>query len=355
LSRLATRPFWTLGQYGQRRTRLVARARVSTFVRRWFAAKGFIEVQPAALQVSPGNETHLHGFKTALVLADGSPHDAYLHTSPEFAMKKLLAAGERQIFTLASVFRNRERTALHAPEFVMLEWYRAYATLERLIEDCVAVAALAAHVAGTKVFVYRGREASPFDPPERLTVRDAFRRYASIDLYNSLPINGRADTETLARQAKNSGVRVAPDDDWSDIFSRILSERVEPNLGLGRPTVLYAYPASEAALGQINPNDPRIVERFELYYCGVELANAFHELRDPGEQRRRFASSIKEQQRIFGVSYPIDENFLAALADMPDASGAALGFDRLIMLATRAERVESVQWTPVFDPIGGSE
>ena len=270
-------------------------------------------------------------------------------------MKKLLAAGERQIFTLASVFRNRERTALHAPEFVMLEWYRACAPLERLIDDCVAVMALAAHVAGTKAFVYRGREASPFEPPELLTVRDAFRRYAGIDLYDSLPINGRAETETLARQAKTSGVRVAPDDDWSDIFSRILIERVEPNLGLGRPTVLHAYPASEAALAQVNPKDPRIAERFELYCCGVELANAFHELRDPVEQRRRFAASMKEQERIFGVSHPIDEDFLAALADMPDASGAALGFDRLIMLATGAERVESVQWTPVFDPIGESQ
>jgi lysyl-tRNA synthetase class 2 len=324
-------------------------------VRRWFDAKGFIEVQPAALQVSPGNETHLHGFKTELILPDGSPHGAYLHTSPEFAMKKLLAAGEREIFTLASVFRNRERTALHAPEFVMLEWYRAYTPLERLIEDCVAVIALAAHVAGTKTFLYCGRETSPFDPPERLTVRDAFRRYASIDIYDSLAIDGRANTETLVRQAKNSGVRVAPDDDWSDIFSRILTERVEPNLGLGRPTVLHAYPASEAALAQVNPNDPRIVERFELYCCGVELANAFHELRDSDEQRRRFAESMKEQQRIFGVSYPIDEDFLAALIDMPDASGAALGFDRLIMLATGAKRVESVQWTPVFDPIGGSQ
>jgi elongation factor P--(R)-beta-lysine ligase len=355
LSPPAPRPFWNLGRYGERRGWLVARAGVSTFVRRWFDIKGFIEVQPAALQASPGNETHLHGFKTALILPDGSLHDAYLHTSPEFAMKKLLAAGERQIFALTSVFRNRERTALHAPEFVMLEWYRAYTPLERLIEDCVAVVALAAHVAGTKGFVYRGREANPFDPPERLTVRDAFRRYAGIDIYDSLPINGRADSETLARQAKDSGVRVAPDDDWSDIFSRILSERVEPNLGLGRPTVLHAYPVSEAALAQVNPNDPRIAERFELYCCGVELANGFHELRDPGEQRRRFALSMKEQQRIFGVSYPIDEDFLAAVADMPDASGAALGFDRLIMLATGAKQVESVQWTPVFDPIGGSQ
>jgi elongation factor P--(R)-beta-lysine ligase len=321
-------------------------------VRRWFDAKGFIEVQPAALQASPGNETHLHGFKTALILPDGSLHDSYLHASPEFAMKKLLAAGERRIVALTSVFRNRERTALHAPEFVMLEWYRSFTPLERLIEDCVAIIGLAAHVAGTKVLMYRGREASPFDPPERLTVRDAFRRYADIDIYDSLPMNGRADTEMLARQAKDSGLRVAPDDDWSDIFSRILSERVEPNLGIGRPTVLHAYPASEAALAQVHPDDPRVAERFELYCCGVELANAFHELRDPNEQRRRFASSMREQRRIFGFSHPIDDDFLTALAYMPDASGAALGFDRLVMLAAGAERVESIQWTPVFEPSG---
>ena len=328
---------------------------MSTFVRRWFDAKGFVEVQPATLQASPGNETYLHGFRTALILPNGSSHEAYLHTSPEFAMKKLLTAGERQIFALSTVFRNRERTALHAPEFVMLEWYRAYAPLECLIDDCVAIIALAAHAAGAETLVYRGREASPFDPPERLTVRDAFRRYAGIDIYDSLPVTGGTDTETLARQAKNSGVRIAPDDDWSDIFSQLLSERVEPNLGLGRLTVLHAYPASEAALARVNPDDPRVAERFELYCCGVEVANAFHELRDPDEQRRRFAADMEEQQRIFGTSYPIDEDFLAALADMPEASGAAVGFDRLIMLATGAERVESVQWTPVFDPTAGSK
>ena len=355
MSPSGVRPFWSVGRYVERRGWLFTRAQVSTFIRRWFDAKGFIEVQPASLQVSPGNETHLHGFRTALILPDGSPHEAFLHTSPEFAMKKLLSAGESQIFALTNVFRNRERTALHSPEFMMLEWYRAYAPLERLIEDCTAVIALAAHAAGAKSFMYRGREANPFDPPERLTVRDAFRRYAGIDIYDSLPPTGRANTETLARQAKDSGVRVAPDDNWSDIFSRCLSERVEPNLGLGRPTVLHSYPASEAALAQVSGNDLRVAERFELYCCGVELANAFHELRDPEEQRRRFAVDMEEQRRIFGASYPVDEDFLAALADMPDASGAALGFDRLIMLVTGAQRVESVQWTPVFDPTERSQ
>ena len=348
-------PFWGKARYAERRDCLLTRARVLTSVRRWFCARRFIEVQPAALQASPGNETHLHGFKTALILPDGSPHDAYLHTSPEFAMKKLLTAGERKIFSLTSVFRNRERTALHAPEFAMLEWYRAHAPLERVIEDCAAVIALAAHIAGAKVFAYRGREASPFDPPERITVRDAFRRYAGIDLYDSLSRSGHLDTKVFAQQAADRGIRVASDDDWSDIFSRVLTERVEPNLGIGRPTVLYAYPVSEAALAQIRSDDPRVAERFEFYCCGVELANAFHELRDPIEQRQRFASSMEKQQRVFGASHPIDEDLLAALADMPDASGAALGLDRLIMLATGAKRVESVQWTPVFDPVGNSQ
>ena len=364
LSRLATRsllntsvirPFWSEAQYAERRDLLLTRARILTSVRRWFCARRFIEVQPAALQASPGNETHLHGFKTALVLPDGSPHDAYLHTSPEFAMKKLLTAGERQIFSLTGVFRNRERTALHTPEFAMLEWYRVDASLERVMEDCAAVVALAAHIAGAKVFAYRGREVSPFDPPERITVRDAFRRYAGIDLYDSLSTTGHANTEAFAKHAAGRGIRVTPDDDWSDIFSRVLTERVEPNLGMGRPTVLYGYPVDEAALAQISANDRRVAERFEFYCCGVELANAFHELRDPIEQRQRFASSMDKQQRIFGASNPIDEDLLAALAEMPDASGAALGFDRLIMLATGAKRIESVQWTPVFDPVGKTQ
>jgi elongation factor P--(R)-beta-lysine ligase len=346
------RPFWSKARYAERRNWLLTRARILTSARRWFCARRFIEVQPAALQASPGNETHLHGFKTALILPDGSPHATYLHTSPEFAMKKLLTAGERQIFSLASVFRNRERTALHAPEFAMLEWYRADASIERVMEDCAAVISLAAHIAGAKVFTYRGREASPFDPPERVTVRDAFRRYAGIDLYDTLLISGDANTEAFAQQAADRGIRVAPDDDWSDIFSRVLSERVEPNLGMGRPSVLYAYPISEAALARVSSDDPRVAERFELYCCGVELANAFHELRDPIEQRRRFVGNMERQRSVFGVSHPIDEDLLAALANMPAASGAALGFDRLVMLATGATRVESVQWTPVFDPAG---
>ncbi len=343
-------PFWSRDCHAERRRRLLARAQIAGFTRRWFDANGFVEIDSAALQVSPGNETHLHGFRTALVGPDGSATEAWLHTSPEFAMKKLIAAGETRIFSLSHVFRNRERTALHAPEFTMLEWYRVGAPLDRLMDDCAALVALAAHVAGARTFRFRGREASPFEPPERVTAREAFRRHAGIDLYESLAAGADPDRAQFARQAVEAGVRVAADDTWSDIFSRLLSERVEPRLGAGRATILHSYPASEAALAQASPDDPRTAERFELYCCGVELANAFHELRDADEQQRRFEADMAEQKRIYGTSAPIDADFLNALGEMPDACGAALGFDRLVMLATGAGQVDDVQWTPVFDP-----
>ncbi len=158
---------------------------------------------------------------------------------------------------------------------------------------------------------------------------------------------GLCPPETLANACSRHGLRVAADDSWSDLFSRLLSEKVEPNLGLGRPTFLTNYPASEAALARLNPSDPRTAERFELYACGVELANAFGELTDAAEQRRRFEEEMAEKQRVYGEVYPIDEDFLDALAEMPQASGIALGFDRLVMLATGAEHIEQVLWSAV--------
>ncbi len=336
-------PFWARGRHADRRPRLVARARFAAALRGWFAERGFLEVEPAALQLSPGNETHLHGFSTELVTGDGARSRAYLHTSPEFSMKKLLAAGETRIFSLAHVFRNRERTALHAPEFTMLEWYRAGEGIEALMRDCAEILRLAAQAAETTRLSFRGREADPFAQAERLSVREAFLAYAGVDVL-------AADREALAAACARHGMRVAADDSWSDLFSRLLSEKVEPNLGIGRPTLLADYPASEAALARLNPADPRVAERFELYACGVELANAFGELTDPEEQRRRFAEDMALKQQLYGESYPIDEDFLACLPYMGDASGAALGFDRVVMLATGAEHIEDVQWTPVFRP-----
>ncbi len=333
-------PFWAPDRHADRRPRLLARARTLTALRAWFDSEGFVEVEPAALQVSPGNETHLHGFSTELIAGDGTRARAYLHTSPEFAMKKLLAGGETRIFAVARVFRNRERTALHAPEFTMLEWYRAGQGLDAPMADCAAVLRLAAQAAGTSVLRFRGREADPFAEPERLSVREAFLRYAGVDIF----------AHDLAEACARHGLRVAADDSWSDLFSRLLCEKVEPHLGLGRPTILCDYPASEAALARLSPDDPRVAERFELYACGVELANAFGELTDRHEQRRRFEEDMALKAQIYGESYPLDEDFLSALPYMEPTSGAALGFDRVMMLTCGADNIEDVQWTPVFRP-----
>jgi lysyl-tRNA synthetase class 2 len=316
-------------------------------LRSWFEAEGFTEVEAAALAVSPGNEAHLHGFATELVHPSGERAPLFLHTSPEFAAKKLLAAGETRIFEFARVWRNRERGALHHPEFTLLEWYRTEASYEALMGDCARLLALAADAAGTRALGFRGREADPLAPPERLTVAQAFARHAAVDLMASIAADGSTDREALAAEARAAGVRVADDDVWADVFSRILTERIEPNLGLGRPTILCEYPTAEAALARPTSHDRRVAERFELYACGVELANAFGELTDPGEQRRRFEAEMDEKERIWGERYPIDEDFLAALAMMPPAAGAALGFDRLVMLATGAPSIDQVLWTPV--------
>jgi len=313
-------------------------------LRAWFEAEGFSEVETAILQVSPGNETHLHAPSTTLTGPDGARATRYLRTSPEFACKKLLAAGETKIFEFAKVFRDRERGDLHLPEFTMLEWYRANAAYDAVMADTVAVIAQAARTTGTGQFAFRGKSADPFAEPERLTVATAFARHAGVDLLATVSGN-EGDRAALARAAAGK-VRLAEDDTWSDIFSKILVEHVEPKLGQGRLTLLCEYPAPEAALARAKQGDPRVAERFEAYACGVELANGFGELTNAGEQRRRFGLAMDEKQRRYGERYPLDEDFLAAVGKMPDASGVALGFNRLVMLASGASRVDQVIWTP---------
>ena len=319
----AASPFWAPHVHADRRPPLLARNRIVAALRVWFAARDFVEVDTGALQVSPGNETHLHAFATALKSPDGASSPLYLRTSPEFACKKLLAAGERRIVEFAKVFRNRERGALHHPEFTLLEWYRAGEPYEILMTDCAAILKLAAETAGTKTLTFRGRTADAFAEPERLTVAEAFTRFASIDLLATLP-GGEPDRQAFARAARASGVRVGDDDRWGDIFSRVLVEKIEGNLGIGRATILDRYPVHQAALAR-PAADRRVAERFELYACGVELANGFGELTDPIEQRRRLEAEMAEKERIYGERYSIDEDFLAALAVMPEACGIALG------------------------------
>ncbi|HRK42243.1 MAG TPA: EF-P lysine aminoacylase EpmA [Gemmobacter sp.] len=339
--------WWQPGVHEGRRAGLLARGRIQAAIRAWLAQHDFLEVDPAALQTSPGNEAHQHGFETTALGPDGQGRRMFLHTSPEFAMKKLLAAGETRIASFAHVWRNRERGARHSPEFTMLEWYRVAEDYSVLMQDCADFLALAARQAGTTTLRWRDATCDPFATPDRLSVAEAFSRYAGIDLLATLAPDGTPDAGTLASQMTAQGLRFAPDDTWSDMLSRVLVEKVEPHLGHGRPTILDRYPAAEAALARRCPDDPRVAERFELYACGVELANGFGELTDPAEQRRRFEAEMDEKERVYGHRYPLDEDFLAALALMPPASGIALGFDRLVMLATHAPSIDHVIWTPV--------
>jgi lysyl-tRNA synthetase class 2 len=336
-------PFWA--RHADRRPFLLGRMRIAAALRQFFTARDFVEVETSAIVPSPGNETHLHAFASDLVTPAGTRERLYLRTSPEFACKKLLAAGERRIVEFARSYRNRERGVLHHPEFTMLEWYRADERYEVLMDDCAAVLALAAEAAGTKRFAFREHATDPFATPERLTVAEAFVRSAGIDLMAVLP----PEPTHFAAAAQAAGVRTAPDDTWGDIFSRVLVEKIEPALGMGRPTILYEYPAVQSPLARPKASDPRLAERFELYACGVELANGFGELTDAAEQRRRLEGQMVEKDRIYGERYPIDEDFLAALDVMPEACGIALGFDRLVMLATGATRIEQVLWTPMAE------
>src|SRR5579859_4091487 len=266
-------PWWSAARRADIKPFLAARSAITRAARAWFDEQGFTEVETAVLQVSPGNETHLHAPRAELAAADGGRMTRYLRTSPEFACKKLLAAGESRIFEFARVFRDRERGRLHLPEFTMLEWYRANAAYDAVMADAVVLIAHAAKATGIGQFSFRGHAADPFAEPEMLTVAVAFQRFAGIDLLATIDC-GEGDRERLAAAA-NTKIRVAADDTWSDIFSKLLVQYVEPNLGQGRLTLLYEYPLPEAALARPSPADTRVAERFEIYACGVELANGF--------------------------------------------------------------------------------
>ena len=344
-----TPSWWRRDRLAARRANLAARGRILGTVREFFAAREYIEVDTPALQVSPGLEPHLKAFATMLHdPRDGGARQRYLHTSPEFAMKKLVAGGMQRIWQLAHAYRDGERSATHHPEFAMLEWYRAGASYRDLMDECEALLRAVQTAAGAAALCWRGNSADAREAWQRLTVAEAFAHYAGIDLLATAPEAARPDAALLAAAAARIGVAPHPGDDWETLFFRIFLERIEPQLGIGAPTILYDYPLALAALSRPKPDDPRLAERFELYVCGLELANAFGELTDPGEQRRRFIADQAKKQALYGEAYPIDEDFLAALEHgLPECTGIALGFDRLVMLATGADHIEEVLWAPV--------
>jgi elongation factor P--(R)-beta-lysine ligase len=344
-----TAPWWRPDRLAARRERLAARGRVLAAVRRFFADAGYVEVETPALQPSPGLEPHLQAFATMLHdPRDGGVRPRYLHTSPEFTMKKLLAGGLPRIWQLTHAYRDGERSATHHPEFALLEWYRAGASYRDLMDECVALLCCAQEAAGADALRWQDRGADARAAWQRLTVSEAFTRHAGMDLLATIIDPANPDPVAFATLATQAGIAAHPGDDWESLFFRIFLERIEPRLGIGAPTIVYDYPITMAALARPKPEDPRLAERFELYVCGLELANAFGELTDAVEQRRRFEADQAKKRALYGTAYPIDEDFLAALEHgLPDCAGIALGFDRLVMLATGAEHIEDVLWAPV--------
>jgi lysyl-tRNA synthetase class 2 len=325
-------PTWHPDSLADRLPFLRRRGEVLRAARGFFGARGYTEVETPYAVGAPGEEVHLRAFGTTQVLPDGTDRPLWLHTSPEFSMKRLLVAGAGPIFQLARVWRNGEGGDLHAPEFTMLEWYRPGAGMDLLIAETTdflrAVLPPAMTCRGVRTDLAR---------VERLTVAEAFARYVGVDVLATAD-----DAPALAAAA---GVHQRDGETWEDLFFRLLLDKIEPKIGRDHPTFLTHWPAAQAALARRDPTDPRVAERFELFVCGIELANAFVELTDPVEQRARFLADRARRHALYGPDWPLDEDFLAALAHgMPPAAGIALGFDRLAMIAAGADRIGQVLW-----------
>lgn len=305
------------------------RRQVIKTIRTHFDGLGLAEVDVPALQPAPSDEVHLKCFQSG---------DFYLHTSPELAMKKLLVAGEKAIYTLCHAYRDEPVSDTHAPEFLMLEWYRTGTDYHAMMADTISLVRACCTACGMTELKHNGRSANPFLEWEVLTVEEAFQRYAHVNLW----------ADDLKKEAEAQGIFCGENDTWEDVFFRIMLNKVEDHLGDGRPTLLCEYPTQLGALARKKPDNPKVCERFEAYVCGVELCNAFSELTDPVEQRERFVANYAERKRLYGWEDPMDEDFLSALElGMPEASGNALGVDRLIMLIAGADKLADTVWVPV--------
>jgi lysyl-tRNA synthetase class 2 len=305
-----------------RRAALEARSRVVRAARVWFEAEGFLEVETPARVRAPGQEIHLDALPSG---------DRWLVTSPEYHMKRLLGAGVERIVQLGKAWRAGEVGPHHQPEFLIAEWYRAGAPLAAIADDCEALVRVAAHAAGAPLPALD--LSGPF---ERTTVREVVKLHAGLDLL------GDETAPALAAKVRAAGVDVEGRTSWEDVFFQLWLDRVEPRLGRGRPTFVSDWPAPLGALARRKADDPRLVERFELYANGLELANAFGELTDADEQRARFVAESTERARLGKTIYALDEQLLAALPHMRPTSGVALGMDRLVMLVLGAADIREV-------------
>lgn len=336
--------WWMAHHFSKRRAVLEQRSDIIHALRCFFKELDFTEVQTPVLQACPVMDAHIHGFKTQILGVDRlDSRSLYLQTSPEFDMKKLLVAGMERIYQICPVFRNAEASPRHVSEFTMLEWYRAGADYRDIMDDCINLLRYVAAAADINTFCFKDSRCDPFAQWKKISVSEAFVQYADIELDRCI-----GDLAYFKAQAQNIGVRLVQSDQWDDIFHAIMADKIESFLGVGAPTILYDYPVSMAGLSRVKDGNPRYAERFELYVCGMELANAFSELTDAAEQRRRFAAEMDAKDRLYGERYPADDAFFAALDyGMPESGGIALGVDRLVMLITGADDIEDVLWAPV--------
>ena len=336
--------WWLPHNFEKKRPFLMKRAKIIGVLRAFFDERDFIDVETPVLQVCPVMDAHIHAFQTDLKNSDLSvARPMYMQTSPEFDMKKLMVAGMSQIYQICHVFRNGESSQRHSPEFTMLEWYRAEADYHALMDDCVDMLRLIAETLGIRNYTHRGIESDPFKDWQRISVVDTFKTYAEINLEQYIN-----DLNGFFNVISETDVRVLKTDSWEDMFHAVMAEKIEPHLGVSVPTILYDYPASMASLSRRKQDDPNFAERFELYVCGVELANAFSELTDAQEQRERCNADMALKQELYGETYPPDEEFFKALEyGLPESAGIALGIDRLVMLACGADDINDVLWAPV--------
>ena len=325
------------------RQNLASRAKALAAVRAFFDAQGYIEVETPVVVAKPGMEPHLDPFETTVADPFGNRYPAFLITSPEYAMKKLLVAGFPKIYQLARCFRNGEAfEGRHNPEFTMLEWYRTGTDYVGIMDETEALVAEVARKSVYRTTIERnGHVIDLAKPWERLTVKEAMMRHAGIDLDAALEDKG-----VFLDFARSHGHSVSDDVSWDDAFFLVFLNEVEPKLGLERPVILYEYPVSMAALSKA-AKDPRYAERFEVYIGGLEVANAFTELTDAKEQRKRLEEERGLRKSLGRTDYGPDEDFLAALEEgMPEAGGIALGFDRLMMLLLGEDDIRHVQAFP---------
>ncbi len=336
--------WWHPDKFSQKIDNLRIRNKIIKEIRHFFDSQHFDEVETPILQICPVIDTHIRAFATDLRGVDGDiKKTLYLHTSPEFAMKKLMVAGCSKIYQICHVFRNGEQSKRHSPEFTMIEWYRTHADYNDIKDDCVSLLRNCATATNIKAYKYKELSCDPFLEPQKLTVCEAFEKFANIDLMAVLD-----DKALFKKQIDSIGLRTANDDEWDDLFFRVMDEHIEPKLGIGRPTFLCDYPISMASLSKPKANDPRLAERFELYICGIELANAFSELTDAEEQVRRYYIEMDEKERLYGERYPLDEEFIEALRyGLPPSGGIALGIDRLVMLACDVDNISDILWAPI--------